>query len=404
MDRIQVLPIKTVPRWALIGLITIGLILAGVILIFITSRLSPNDPFVNLIFINGEVAVSDGYTDTAAITGPLTARNVHILLKTGEGTAGLQLPDGSSVIIDSDSTIEFMQKNDYDPHQTFAFNLIKGRVVVVSEKVNQTPTQILLGGTEVVEVSQAAVGLITTDDNKARGRVDCLEGECLVNGVYLLKSGQNAQLETNNNVEVTDGILMDTWILLSKATQTNLAVSNRFERILSALTNSVIPTGSTVVANQVIPITGFKIPSATSSLTLTLWLTGTATPTPTISFWRGVFPSPSSTEINGLPPPATLTPVWTFTPTPTFTPSNTPTTGITVPPTSTTVPTQTNTFTITPTATPSPTPGPTSTPKPTPTPKPTHTPKNPPTNTPTNTVEPSPTATFTVTPIPTNPV
>jgi len=402
MDRTQELPLKTVPRWALIGLITIGLILAGVILKLFTSWIFPNNSYGTITFLNGQVEVSDGFNEIAASTGPLATRNVRTLLKTGDGTAGLQMRGGSYVIIDSDSTIEFMQKNKTNPYQMFAFNLIKGRVLVVSEGTSQTPTQILLGGTEVVQVSQATVGLVATNSATVRGRVDCLEGQCLINGVYELKSGQNAQILTGNIVQVTDGILRDTWTLLSKVSQTNLALSIHFERILSAIKNTVIPTGSTVVANQGIPITGMNIPSSTPSPTRSLWLTGTATLTQTNFFFRYVFPSPTSSGKIDLPPPATFTLVWTFTPTPTPVPSKTPTSSQTIPPTYTSIPTQTFTDTISPTATPIPTSGPTATlkptntPKPSPTPKPTHTPRV----DPTNTLEPSPTATFTDTPIP----
>ncbi len=249
---------KTIPRWTLIGLSIIGLVLVGFILNLLISWIAPDEQFVNLIFLDGEVTVSDGNAETAAITGPLATRNVRTLVKTGDGTAGLQLLDGSYVILDSDSTIEFRQKNDYDPYQTFAFNLINGRALVVSEKANQTPSQILLGGTEIVQVFQATVGLAAANTGTFRGRVDCLEGQCLVNGVYQLLSGQNAQIWTGNIVEVTDGILRDTWILLAKASRNNLAFSIHFERILLALTNPVVPTGTKAVANQGIPITGIQ--------------------------------------------------------------------------------------------------------------------------------------------------
>lgn len=406
MDRIHVLPLKTVPRWVLIGLITIGLILGGFLIKFVASRISPNDQFATLTFVNGEVEVSDGFTGTAASTGPLATRNVRTLLKTGDGTAGLQLPDGSSVIIDSDSTIEFKQKNDNDPFQTFAFNLVKGRILVVSEKNSQTPTQILLGGTEIVEVLQATVGMVAINGGMGRGRVDCLDGQCLVNGVYLLNSGQNAQIGTKNIIHVSDGILTYTWILLSKASGTSLALSMHFERILLALTNTVIPTGTTFVANQFIPITGMKITPSTPSLTSTLRLTGTATRTQTNFIFRRVLPSPTSSENFEFQPFATFTPGLISTPTTIFVPSKSPTTSQPIAPTNTSIPTQTYTATIAPTATPNPTSAPTATlkptitPKPTNTPRPTHTPKNPPPPTPTNTVEPLPTATFTATPIP----
>ncbi len=391
MDKLQVLRLKTIPRRVFIGLITVGLILVGFILIATTFGWPRNNQFVTITSLSGEVEVSDGITSNAASTGALATGNVRTLLTTGDGTAALQMRDGSSVIIDTDSSIDFIQKNDYYPYQTFAFNLIRGRVLVVSEKASQTPTQILLGGTEVVQVSQATVGLVATGDGKVRGRVDCLDGQCLVNGVYRLNPGQNAQIETNNNVQVTNGILIDTWILLSKANQANLALSTLLDRILSALINPVTPPGSTVVANQGIPITGNKSPTSVLNPTNPRQLISTATPTQTRHFFPPVLPSATPSGKNELPPPATLTPVWTLTPTTTPTPSRTPTPGVTIPPTNTPIPTQTNTPTIAPTATPSPTSGPTptprptSTPKPSPTPKPTHTPKATSTSTPTST-------------------
>lgn len=409
MDILAVLPIKTVPRWVIIGLMTIGLILVGFIFKFVISWVAPNDSFATLTFVNGEVEVSDGFAGTAASTGPIATRNVRTLLNTGNGTAGLQMPDGSTVIIDSESTIEFMRKNNNDPFQSFAFTLVKGRILVVSEGTNQTPTHILLGGSEIVEVFQSTVGLVAMNEDLVRGRVDCLEGQCLVNGVYLLNPGQNAQIGRKNIVEITDGILAETWIALSKAGGTDLAT--HMERILLAIRNNVIPTGTQYAANQIVPITGMKLASPTPSLTLTLWLTGTATPTPVNFIFRRVLPSPTSSGSNDLPPTATFTLIWTptpsRTPTPTLIPSKTPTASQTIPPTFTNTPTQTYTATITPTptliptATITPTPKPTNTPKPSPTPKPTNTPRNPPTNTPTNTVEPSPTPTFTDTPSPT---
>ncbi|HEY4693844.1 MAG TPA: hypothetical protein VIH16_10440, partial [Bellilinea sp.] len=84
MDRTQELPLKTVPRWALIGLITIGLILAGVILKLFTSWIFPNNSYGTITFLNGQVEVSDGFNEIAASTGPLATRNVRTLLKTGD--------------------------------------------------------------------------------------------------------------------------------------------------------------------------------------------------------------------------------------------------------------------------------------------------------------------------------
>lgn len=426
MDRIQVLLVNTGPRWALIGLITIGLILIGFSFPLISSWISADEPSVTLTFINGEVEVSEGKTGIAASTGPLVTRNVRTSLRTGNGTAGLQLPDGSTVIIDSASTIEFMPKNKIDPFHTAAFNLVKGRVLMVSESTSETPTEILLGGTEIIQVFQAAVGLEAFNAGEVRGRVDCLEGECLVNGVYQLMSGQRAQIEQKNIVQVTNGIPINSWISLSRVNGTSPDLLNRFERILAALANIVYPTRTPNAASQMIPITGRQFPSSTAGLTSTQWLTGTATPAQSFFLFGRILPSPTFSDKNDPPSIATFTPVWTQTPsrttTPTLIPSKTLTPSATLSPTVTSTPTQTYTATITPTptliptATITPTPKPTNTPKPSPTPKPTHTPRNIPTSTPTlmpsdtptimptwtptNTLEPLPTATFTDTPIP----
>ncbi|MRS04875.1 hypothetical protein EG832_16915, partial [bacterium] len=134
MAKLQVNQLKTFPRWALTGGFTVGLILVVLLLILIASRMFPENPTVTITFVNGDVQISDGDRDTAAITGPLDTGYGQNLLKTGNGTAGLQLRDGSLVIVDSDSIIEFRQKNNNNPFQVFSVNLLKGRLLVVSEK------------------------------------------------------------------------------------------------------------------------------------------------------------------------------------------------------------------------------------------------------------------------------
>jgi len=393
-----IFPRKAVPKWAPFGLVTTVLILAVFMFKYIPSYFSTNDQLAYLTFVNGEVKVSDGITEVAASNGALIARNVRSLLKTGHGNASLKMPDGSIVIIDSASTIEFIRQNEIDPNKVFVFNLIKGRVLVVNEKTSRTPTQLFIGEKIAVRVFQATMGLEVTMDGKVRERVDCLVGQCLVNWVYLLKSGQKAQIGPGSTVRVSEGVPYDTWISLGRASNPGPALSALFASTLPTITHTVIPSATPKVARQAFPITGNSTITPTPSYTFTIYPTETPTSTRTKKLLPPNLPSP--TNPSNRDPAPTATPTAKFPPIPadTSTPSKTPAPGVTVYPTYDTTPLPTDTDTPQPT----PTPQPTSPPTPTDEPSQIPTPRHPPKKTPTDTLEPTATATFLYTPVPTD--
>lgn len=135
-------------------------------------------------------------------------------------------------------------------------------------------------------------------------------------------------------------------------------------------------------------------PTPTTTASPTATPTGTATPTPT----RTNTPTPTATST------PTRTPTSTWTNTPTYTPTRTPTNTPTNTPSPSATPTPTPTATFTRTASPTATPTNTATPTPTQTRTPTATPTDTPTSTPTRraTFTPTPTATQTSMPTPTD--
>jgi hypothetical protein len=376
-----IFPQKTVSKWAVIRLLLIVLILAAVIYKIYTFFFPPQRQLAYLSFADGDVRLSDSISDTTIRNGAIVDRNVRTLLKTVSGIASLQLPSGSYVIMDSDSTIEFNRQEEIDPEKFFVFNLMKGRALVINEMSSTKSTLVIIGDKIAVRVFQAVIGLeVITDGEIREERIDCLAGQCLVKGVYLLKSGQYAQIDPDGNVQFFEGVQYDAWAPLERASRVNPTLSNLFVSMFITGNQTIIPTSSPGISGQFMLITGDNTSTSWPSPTFTLAIL-TPTPTRTGTLPPTITPTPTSTSTE-IP---TTTPTPTLSPTPTALPPIQPTslppwptsvpppTSTSVPPTSTSVP---------PTSTPVP---PTSTPVP-----PTSTPAPPPTQVP-NTPTPVPT-------------
>lgn len=366
-----------------------------------------NNPTVYFKVISGTVTASDGNTYSDAKEGKKIPLDGRIRIKTDSQVASIQLWNGSIVIIDSDSSIEFNRPKENENEMSFAFNLVKGRVLVVNEKIGLHPVRIFIGSDHTVRASKSAMGLVVFSNSKNLNEVDCLFGKCLVNGAHLLMTGQNARLGPGEIIHVTEGSSIVDWISLWEAgnlkselknllvsfipfitptinqTTPNLSAGNAY---LSPTSNTIIhsPTPSLIVLLNLTPSrTSFTLPSPTLTPSRTTYRTRIPTFTKTLSQEND--PSPSRTLTPSRTPVPTATPSRTLTPTllPTYTPT----------PSNTTVPT--NTSSPIPTETPSPIPTETPTVKPTKTPIPTKTPV------PTDTDLPQPTSTEVPVPTPT---
>jgi hypothetical protein len=265
------------PKWALFGLVPVVLILALIMFKIASSFFEVHAQEATLPVVNGEVKVSDGNSAISVSNNSLITPYLHSRLETGRGITNLELWDGSLLIIDSTSTVEFTLLDVNDPGKFYALNLVKGRALVVNQKCSQTPTELFIGGIVSIQVFRAAMGLEVTTDGEVRQRVDCLVGQCLVNGAYPLKSGQYAQIKTDNTVQVAEGVLYDSWISLARASKPSPVLSAIIESKFPTITETVIPTTFPNGAQQIFP--GADDCILTSSLSFTPTLSPRSQPT-----------------------------------------------------------------------------------------------------------------------------
>ncbi|HSM23850.1 MAG TPA: hypothetical protein VK856_03215, partial [Anaerolineaceae bacterium] len=153
----------------------IGVLALAVVIIVLSSSCNlANNPPVYFKVLSGEVTTSDGNTYSDARDGKKIPLNVRTQIKTDSRVASIQLWNGSVVILDSDSSIEFNRPNENDPEMSFSFNLLKGKVLVVNEKKGLIPIRIFIGSNFIVQASKSAMGLEVFPDSKKLNEVDCL--------------------------------------------------------------------------------------------------------------------------------------------------------------------------------------------------------------------------------------
>ena len=319
--------LKTLPKGILYASIFVAFLLVAIFSSGCSSDLVPDNQLAYLSIINGDVIVSDGITEVTAEKGALTPRDVRTLLKTGQGNTLLIMPDGSYVILDSDSSIEFNRQNENDSGKSFVFNLINGRAMVINGQDSQSPIQIFVGGHITAQVFRAAMGLEVQTDGNILERVDCLAGTCLVGGNSELTTGQNARIDQDSTIKITNGVNYDAWKLLARASNPDSALSIMLASIFPTITPTISPAAAQKEATQTLPFTGTStstaspIPTSTTQLTATpsptntlkpLPITLSPTPTPTQRARRRL---PSATETLSpptLPPPPTTAPLSIF--------------------------------------------------------------------------------------------
>ena len=356
------------------------LALAIVIVTIIYSFYRANNPPVYFTVISGEVTTGDGITYSDANEGKKIPLNVLTQINTDSQVASIQLWNGTVVILDSNSSIEFNRPNENEPDMSFAFNLLKGRVLVVNEKNGLIPIRIFIGSNNTVLASQSAMGLEVFSDSKNLNKVDCLFGKCLINGVHLLMTGQNAQIGPGEIIQVTEGESMADWISLWNASNLKPELKNLLVSFIPIVNPTIIHTAPNLSTDL-----AFLSPIST--------LINSATPTQIVL--RTVTPS----RTNLILPSPTLTPSRTIKPfrlpslTKTLSEENDPGPTRTLTPSSTPVPQATPTQTLTPTLFPTNTPSPSYTPIPSDTLSPTETSTLKPTKTPIPTKTPVPTDT-----------
>lgn len=413
--------LKSLPIWVPLTLFSAAFLLVTIIPRYFSSYLTPYNQMAYISNINGDVRLSDGIADVSAQNGALSARSTRVLLKTGNGNANLKMRDGSSVIIDSSSIIEFNREYMKAPGESFAFNLVSGRALLINGQDANIPTQVFVGGNITARVFQAVIGLEVKENDLIHQQVDCLIGPCLVNGILQLVSGQSASIGLDGTVQLTRKIAYESWIVLGKVGAFNFDFSSIFADVHPSMTPTVTATitltQTPTMAETLVGLSGTPSSVMTSTVTpvnsQTPTLTSTLAATPV---YRHPFPTLTPQATNALPPTSTplpaSTPVPTWTPIPTETPfpSDTPypTPTISPQPSDTPIPTDTlppvPTSTQVPTDTPVPMPtdtlAPTVAPTQKHTPKPTHTVPPPPTSTPVDTLVPTDVPIPTDTPIP----
>jgi hypothetical protein len=390
--------LKKFPKLSFLWQILLVLALAVAIVTIISSFYRANNPPIYFSVISGKVTASDGNIYSDGKERKKIPLNVLTLIKTDSQIASIQLWNGSVVILDSDSSIEFNRPKENEPEISFAFNLLKGRALVINEKNRLMPVRIFIGSVNTVSASQSAMGLEVFSDSKIHNQVNCLFGKCLINGSLLLLTGQNAQIGPGEIIQVTEGESIADWISLWNAGNLKQELKNQLVSFLPTFTPTIIqttpilstdqaflfPSSTLIVLQNVTPSrTSLTFPSPSLTPSRTIYRTRIPTFTKTLSQENDPSPSRTLTPSRTLVP--TATPSRTLIPTliPTFTPS----------PSNTTIPSDT----------PSPVPTNTSTPIPTETPtvKPTKTPIPTKTPVPTDTEIPQPTATEVPQPTPT---
>lgn len=322
MNTIQ---LKISPNWILWGSLLVSFLLIETTLSACSSILATDNQLAYVSVINGDVIVSDGITEVAAEKGALTPRDVRTMLMTRQGNALLKTPEGSYVILDSESAIEFNRQNENDSGKSFSFNLINGRAMVINGQDSQSPIQVFLGGHITAQVFRAAMGLEVQTDGNILESVDCLAGMCLVGGSSELTSGQNARISQDSTVKIANGVNYDAWKSLGRASDPDFALSNLLASIFPTITPTISPAAAPKEATHTLPFTGTNTSTSSPSSTRITQITGTPTPTKTekpipITLSQTPTPTqrarrrlPSATDTLSpptLPPPPTTAPLY----------------------------------------------------------------------------------------------
>lgn len=373
----------------LLPLVLILVLTAIVVTLFVISFKNPTasssaeNHLAYISYTSGDVRVSNGISDMPASGETYITGSARTLLKTGNGFAILKMNDGSDVVLDANSTIEFNRKEENSPEKFYIFNLVKGKALVINGADSQSATQVFVGGDNTLRVYRATTGLQVQASGEARERVDCLVGKCLVNGVYLLLPGQTAQIGAGGALRVSGEISYEGWQSLIDAGQPHLPSVKLLASILPTPTKRISRTPFQIETRRPLPVTGEDTATPMPSATLTPLPTATETPTSTRTTAPVSVPSRTPTPIRPRPtatpqgpaPSATLplapgTPFASYTPhiPPSQTPIRTPFATITLNPSPTSAPPPTATSTPQPTKAPTATPLPTSPPPPSSTP------------------------------------
>ncbi|MDD5368490.1 MAG: protein kinase [Anaerolineaceae bacterium] len=323
------------PRWALpagIGALVVVAILAVALL----GKLKPqaanaNGQLAYITDLSGEVQVDNGDSPVSARRGALMAQSPRTTLKTNLGSAHLGMPDGSLLVMDAQTAIEFGSLNNPQPDKPLAFNLVYGRVLVSNGKENQVAFNALMGGKLIVVGTSAMLGLQAQPPDGSIQDIDCLAGACQVkvgNGYLTINAGQHVRLGKDGIPQQPGSVQYGDWAALGGAlvaaispsnTPTNLPVTATFTL---APSSTLIPTllATTAMPPATMPPTATMTSSATASQTATaiatstwVWIPPTKTKRPTATEEP---PPPPATATNPPPPPPTATPFPTYTPPP----------------------------------------------------------------------------------------
>jgi protein phosphatase len=307
-------------------------------------------PIAGQIYISdlrGDVGVSiEGQPESAAFSKQYLPVGEQTRVRTGiDGWARLEFPDGTTVIVDNNSTVILLAvSGNNQPYNQV--NIDQGRVFVRSPQ--QTVVRSSLADYRG-EITTAVMGLVHSSGS-GQFEVYCLQGPCQVVGgrQYTLQSGEAALARNwafSNNFSTVD---YSPWLTLAgdlvpQPTNTPFSAPGQTATPNLASPTST-PTRLNLPARSATP-TPTPLPSMTPTPTLTLkpgeptytpQPTNTRTRTPTVTRTGTITPTPTPSPTRDNPNNRTRTP----TPTPTFTddplePTATPTETETPEPTQT---------------------------------------------------------------------
>ncbi|HEX9013597.1 MAG TPA: protein kinase, partial [Anaerolineaceae bacterium] len=168
------LKIPTVSRRTAVVMGVVFLAAAAVLLaVKFNVFASPSKTIATLDSLQGDVQLTSGGLTAAARPGALLASSLPALIKTNSGGAHLWLPDGSLVMLASQTKVEFTAANGTPQAVSPAFNLLAGKVLVANLQATQTSFTALLSGKITVSGIGAIMGLDVQPENGDPQDIDC---------------------------------------------------------------------------------------------------------------------------------------------------------------------------------------------------------------------------------------
>ena len=299
--------------------------------------------YVYISEIQGDVRFNEAGKDLPVSTkGDMVSITPQTGLKTLDGHIRLGTTDGSTIILDTQSAIQFGSPGSASDKTGTFFDHLYGRSLLINGQ--KTPGQggIRLPNGFSVNVAQSIVGIEFHPENSDPLEVDCLVGSCQVitqKQSTVIMGGEHVRIAGDGTIHPVDQARFTLWAALGGG---DIPLPPTETATLTAL-----PT-QTAVVKSATP-TPTQTASASPTLTASPTASSTASQTPTLTpTWRYIPPTKTKSPTNTPerppeivptdPPPATNTappppppppptdvPAPTIAPFPTYTPIPAPT-------------------------------------------------------------------------------